>query len=94
MASPLNPVVVPAVTYEYLFFLRLSDRLRSPTRWKARGLLTGSCTPGYHGSPVMAQKFGYAQYPLATNVWETKYFVLDMVSAILAEEEGPPTSKE
>jgi hypothetical protein len=51
MASPPNPTAIPAVTYEYLFYLPSSDRLRPPTRRKARGLLTMSCTLGYHGSP-------------------------------------------
>jgi hypothetical protein len=49
MASPLNPVMAPAVTYEYLFCLPLSERLRTPAQWKARDLLSGSCTPGTVG---------------------------------------------
>jgi hypothetical protein len=49
MASPPNPAVVPTVTSEYLFFLPLSERLWPPARWKAQGLLLGSCAPGIVG---------------------------------------------
>jgi hypothetical protein len=34
MASPPNPAMTLAVTYEYLFYLSLSDRLWPPSRWK------------------------------------------------------------
>jgi hypothetical protein len=44
MASPMNPAVIPIVTYEYLFCLPSSERLRPPARRKAQGLLSGSCT--------------------------------------------------
>jgi hypothetical protein len=46
MALPLNPVAVLTVTYEYLFYLMLSEQSPMPARQKARGLLTGSYTPG------------------------------------------------
>jgi hypothetical protein len=46
MTSPLNPAMAPTVTYEYLFYQLLSDRLQPPARWKAHGLLLGSSTPG------------------------------------------------
>jgi hypothetical protein len=49
MASPLNPAAAPAVIYDYLFYLWSSERLRPPTQRKARGLLSGSCTPGIVG---------------------------------------------
>jgi hypothetical protein len=49
MASPSNPVVAPAVTYEYLFFLPSSDRLWPPTQGKAWRLLSGSSTLGTMG---------------------------------------------
>jgi hypothetical protein len=43
MASPLNPVVVPIVTYVYLFCLPLSEQPQPPTQWKdlttCRGLV-------------------------------------------------------
>jgi hypothetical protein len=42
MALPMNLAVVPAVTYEYLFFLPLSEWLRPPAQQKAWGLLSGS----------------------------------------------------
>jgi hypothetical protein len=47
--SPQNPAEVPAVTYEYLFCPLLSDQLQPPARWRARGLLSGSNTPGILG---------------------------------------------
>jgi hypothetical protein len=49
MSLPSNPVAVPAVTYEYLFCLSSSEWLWPPGRWKARGLLLGSCTAGTVG---------------------------------------------
>jgi hypothetical protein len=45
VASPPNPTVAPVVTYEYLFFLPLSEQLWPHDRQKARVLLSGSCTP-------------------------------------------------
>jgi hypothetical protein len=47
--SPLNPAEVPTVTYEYLFCPPSSDQLRPPAQWRARGLLSGSSTPGTVG---------------------------------------------
>jgi hypothetical protein len=49
MASPLNPMAIPAVTYEYLFCLPSIEQLQPLIRWKAWGLLLGSCTPGTTG---------------------------------------------
>jgi hypothetical protein len=49
MASPPNHVMAPTVTYEYLFCRPSSERLRPIAQWKARGLLSGSCTPGITG---------------------------------------------
>jgi hypothetical protein len=54
MASPLNPAVVPVVTYEYLIYLPSSERFHPSTQQKAQGLLSGSCIPGIV-CPVMAQ---------------------------------------
>jgi hypothetical protein len=47
--SPLNLMVAPTVTYEYLLYLPLSDRLQPPTRPKDRGLLSRSSTPSTAG---------------------------------------------
>jgi hypothetical protein len=47
--TPLNPAVVPAVSYEYLFDLPSSERLRPLARRKVWGLLLGSCTSGIVG---------------------------------------------
>jgi hypothetical protein len=44
--SPSDPAMAPIVTYEYLCCLPSSERLRPPARRKARGLLSGSYTPG------------------------------------------------
>jgi hypothetical protein len=41
MTSSLNPVAVPVVTYEYLFYLPSSERLQSPTQRKAWGYCWG-----------------------------------------------------
>jgi hypothetical protein len=49
MAPPPNPIVVPTVTYEYLFCLPSSERLWPPARWKAWGLQSGSYTTGTFG---------------------------------------------
>jgi hypothetical protein len=49
MISPPNPVVAPTTTYEYLFCLSSSGRLRPPARRKAHGLLSGSSTSGSTG---------------------------------------------
>jgi hypothetical protein len=91
MTSPPNLMAVSVVTYEYLFCLPSSDRLRPPTRRKAQGLWTGSCTLGYREALVTAQKSRYGRFPSAVNSWGTKYPVLDMVPPLLAKEEGPPT---
>jgi hypothetical protein len=48
-ASPLNPMMAPAVICEYRFCLPLSDRLWPPTQQKTRGLLSESSTPGTTG---------------------------------------------
>jgi hypothetical protein len=50
--------------------------------------------PGYHGSPVTTQKFGYDQFPPVANGWRTKYHVPDMAPQLLAEKERPPTYTE
>jgi hypothetical protein len=44
MTLPLNPVVVPTITYEYLFYLLSSKQLRPPSQRKTQGLLSESCT--------------------------------------------------
>jgi hypothetical protein len=49
MASPLNPAAVTVVTYLYQFCLPLSEQPKPPTRPKAQGLLSGSCTLGTMG---------------------------------------------
>jgi hypothetical protein len=45
----LNPAVVPTVTYEYLFYLPSSERLRPLAQWNTQGLLSGYCTTGTVG---------------------------------------------
>jgi hypothetical protein len=51
--------------------------------------------PGYHGPPVTAQmNLDTAQFTPAANSWGTKYPVSDMVPALLAEGEGPPTDAD
>jgi hypothetical protein len=49
MVTPLNPAVVPAVSYEYLFCLPSSEWLHPPARWKVQRLLLKSCTLGTAG---------------------------------------------
>jgi hypothetical protein len=78
MASPLNHVVVPIVTYEYLFCLLSSEWLRPPTRHKAQGLLSGSCTPSTVGHGLRTKKSGYDLVPssekrLGNQVPHTEY---------------------
>jgi hypothetical protein len=49
IVTPLNPVVAPTTSYEYLFCLPSIDQIQPPAQWKARTLLSGSCTPGTVG---------------------------------------------
>jgi hypothetical protein len=67
MASPLNPPMALIITYEYLFCLPSSERLRSPIGRKARGLLSGSCTPGTTGHqlwPINQDMIGFVQWQM------------------------------
>jgi hypothetical protein len=50
--------------------------------------------PGYHGSPVTAQKSGYDRFPPVANSWGTTHPILDMAPQLLVKEDGPPTTKE
>jgi hypothetical protein len=54
-------------------------------------LLDGVLYPGYRGSLVTAQKFGFDWFSTAANGSETIHPVLDMTPPLLAEEEGPPS---
>jgi hypothetical protein len=47
--------------------------------------------PGYRGSPVTVQYFGYDQFPKVANGWGTIRHVPDMAPPLQDEEEGPPT---
>jgi hypothetical protein len=47
--------------------------------------------PGYHGSPVTAQKYGYDQFPPAAHDWGIIRHIPDMTPPLLAKEETPPT---
>jgi hypothetical protein len=91
MTSPLNPAVVLVVTFEYLSYLSLSERLRPPARRKVRGATIGVLYPGYRGPPVMTQKSRYDQFPSVVDNWGTKHPVSDMVPPLLAEEKGQAT---
>jgi hypothetical protein len=59
MDSPPNPVVMLAVTYEYIFCLPSSEQLQPHAQRKARGATIGVLYPGYHKSLVTTQKSGY-----------------------------------
>jgi hypothetical protein len=50
-----NPVAVPAVTYEYIFYLSSSEWFRPPAQQKARGLLSESCTLGTAGHQLRSK---------------------------------------
>jgi hypothetical protein len=63
MATPPNLVAVPVVTYEYLFCLPLNERSRSPTQWKARGLLSGFGTPSTVDHRLQPNKSRYDSLP-------------------------------
>jgi hypothetical protein len=68
MVSPLNLVMAPAVTYDYLLCLPSSDRLRPPTQWNARGLLSRSSslgTTGYRLWPKILDTIGSLQQQMA-----------------------------
>jgi hypothetical protein len=91
IVTPWNPTVAPTTSYEYLLCLPSSDRLRPPAQWKARGLLSGSCTPGYRRTLVMAQKSRYGWFPPVANSRGTKHPVLCMAPQLLTKEDGSPT---
>jgi hypothetical protein len=55
------------------------------------GAIIGVLYLGYRGSLVLAQKFGYDQFPLTASIWRTKHSIPHMAPPLLAEEEGPPT---
>jgi hypothetical protein len=80
MASPLNPEAVPAITYEYLFYLSSSERALATRLMEGSGTTIVVLYPRYHGSPILAQKFGYNRFFLAANSWRTKYLIPDIGS--------------
>jgi hypothetical protein len=90
-ASPLNPAIVPIVTYEYLVCLPQREWLWPPARRKARDLLSGPCTLGIMGRWWWPKRSGYNWFPLAANDWGTMHPVPDMVPPFLVEQDGPPT---
>jgi hypothetical protein len=68
MISPLNPMDVLAVTYEYLFYPPSSDRLRPPAQRMARVLLLKSSTLGTFGHrlhPIILDMTGSLQQQMA-----------------------------
>jgi hypothetical protein len=67
--TPLNPAMVPTISYEYLFYHPSSDRLRPPTQRKARGLLSGSCTLGIVGHRLRPTKLDTAGSLQRQNGW-------------------------
>jgi hypothetical protein len=75
-------------TYEYIFYLSLSEWLWPPTRRKAQGLLLGSCTMGRW---LRSKKFRYDSVPFSGKRLGTTYLVPDMAPPLLTEDEGPPT---
>jgi hypothetical protein len=91
MAPPPNPIVVPTVTYEYLFCLPSSERLWPPRSMEGLGVTVGVSYHRYFWTPVTTHKFAYDQFPPAINGWETKHPVPGTIPPLLAEEEGPPT---
>jgi hypothetical protein len=49
IVTQLNPVATTTTSYEYLFYLLSSDRLRPPAQRKSLGATIGSCTLGTAG---------------------------------------------
>jgi hypothetical protein len=66
MATPPNPVEVPKVICEYLFYLPSSKRPRPPTRRKAQWLLSGSYTSGTMIHQLWPNKSGYDSVPYSS----------------------------
>jgi hypothetical protein len=64
MSLPPNHATVPVVTYDYLFYLPLSEQLWPPARRKAKGLLSGSCTPGTKGHQLRPKNLDATESPL------------------------------
>jgi hypothetical protein len=73
--TPLNPVVVPAVLYEYLLCHPSSDRLWPPARRKARGLLSGSCTPSTAGHRLRPNNLDTSGSLQQQNGWGTIHHI-------------------
>jgi hypothetical protein len=88
--TSLNPATVPAVSYEYLFCLPSSDRLRPPARRKAQGLLSGSCTLGTVGRWLWPNNLDMTSSLQWQNGCGTIHPVPDMAPPLLARGEGPP----
>jgi hypothetical protein len=63
MTSSPNRATVPVLTYDYLFYLPPSEWPRSPAQQKARGLLSGSCTPGIMGYWLQPKILDTARFP-------------------------------
>jgi hypothetical protein len=63
MATPPNAVIIPIVTYEYLFCLPSNERPRALAQRKAWGLLLGSCALGTVSHQLQPNKSGYDPVP-------------------------------
>jgi hypothetical protein len=91
MASPPNLVVVPIVTYEYLFCLPLSEQLWPPARLKVRGYCRGLVPwvpPVADNDP---KKFGHDLTPSSGRTVGESLTPCQKVPLLMVEEEGPPT---
>jgi hypothetical protein len=63
MASPSNPIVVPAVMQEYLFYLPMSERPSHTLNRRLRGPLSVSYTSSTTGHQLRPNKSGYSSVP-------------------------------
>jgi hypothetical protein len=92
--TPLNPAMVPTISYEYLFCHPSSDQLRPPSRWKTRGLLSGFCTSGTTGRRLRPSNLDTISSHQRQNGWGTIHPEPGTTPPLLAREEGPPIQKE
>jgi hypothetical protein len=88
MATPPSFTTILTVSYENLFCIPSSERLWQPARRKARGLLSGSSTPGHQLRSTNLYMNGSLQWQAAGKPY-TSYRIWPL--PLLADEEGPPT---
>jgi hypothetical protein len=94
MASPPNPAVVPAVTYDYLFYLPSSEQPSHLLDVRHEGYYQGHVPQVPHAVGYGPKNLDMTRLPIATNISGSIHPVPDMVLPVQLEGEGPPSKKE